>query len=65
MSDLEASGIPCTVSAVTRPIDGIVVGQLFDRALVKCALAAGCDPFGENGEFHTLARVWDSHSLGR
>ena len=59
LDDLETSGIPCTVSAVPEPIDGIAVGQAFDRALVERALSAGWDPFGENGEFHTLARVWE------
>ena len=58
ISDLEASGVSCVVSAVTEPARGIVeVGDEFGRALMERA-APLIDAFGEAGEFHTLARVW-------
>ena len=65
-ADLEESGVPCVISAVTGAAGegefarGLVVGEtLFSRALMAQADAAGCDAFGERGEFHTLARVWE------
>ncbi len=58
MDDLEASGAVCEVSAVTKEAGSIVrVGQRFDRAMMT-ALPACIDRFGENGEFHTLVKVW-------
>ena len=58
MDDLEASGAVCEVSAVTEEALGVVrVGQRFDRAMMA-ALPEGIDRFGENGEFHTLVKVW-------
>ncbi len=57
MDDLQASGVPCTVSAVTTTKTQIRVGDRFDRAFVA-DLPDGIDAFGENGEFHTLAEVW-------
>ncbi len=58
MDDLEASGAVCEVSAVTEDALGVVrVGQRFDRAMMT-ALPEGIDRFGENGEFHTLVKVW-------
>lgn len=58
MDDLEASGAVCEVSAVTEEARGVVqVGQRFDRALMT-ALPERVDRFGENGEFHTLVKVW-------
>ena len=58
MDDLEASGAVCEVSAVTEEASGVVrVGQRFDRALMT-ALPERIDRFGENGEFHTLVKVW-------
>ena len=36
---------------------GIVVGAVYTPALAAAAVAVGADAFGENGEFHTLARV--------
>ena len=58
MDDLEASGAVCEVSAVTEEALGVVrVGQRFDRALMT-ALPERVDRFGENGEFHTLVKVW-------
>ena len=60
--DLENSGVPCFVTAVTEEKwekAGIVVGALYGPKLAAKAVAAGADAFGENGEFHTLARVWE------
>ncbi len=58
IADLEASGVPCEVSAVTEPAEGVVeVGDEFGRAMME-RLPDSIDPFGENGEFHTLAKVW-------
>ena len=59
IADLEASGVICEVSAVTEAAEGVVaVGERFDRAMMG-RLPDGVDPFGENGEFHTLVRVWE------
>jgi diphthamide synthase (EF-2-diphthine--ammonia ligase) len=60
--DLEKSGVPCLVTAVTETRcenAGVVVGAVYDRKLAAVAFAVGADAFGENGEFHTLARVWE------
>lgn len=58
MADLEASGIVCEVSAVTdEALGALVPGQRFDREAMM-RLPDGVDRFGENGEFHTLAKVW-------
>ena len=58
MADLEASGIVCEVSAVTdAALGALVPGQRFDREAMS-RLPDGVDRFGENGEFHTLAKVW-------
>lgn len=59
MADLEASGIVCEVSAVTdAALGALVPGQRFDREVMS-RLPDGVDRFGENGEFHTLAKVWE------
>lgn len=59
IADLEASGVTCEVSAVTEPAEGIVaVGDRFDRTMME-RLPESIDPFGENGEFHTLVKVWE------
>ena len=58
MADLEASGIVCEVSAVTdAALGALVPGQRFDREAMS-RLPDGVDRFGENGEFHTLVKVW-------
>ncbi|NRB73646.1 MAG: hypothetical protein HRU46_04760 [Verrucomicrobiales bacterium] len=60
IDDLEASSIVCEVSAVTPDAKNAVqIGDHFNRALME-SLPEGVDRFGENGEFHTLARVWDT-----
>ena len=59
IADLEASGVMCEISAVTEAaVGGVAVGERFDRAMMA-RLPDGIDPFGENGEFHTLVRVWE------
>ena len=59
IAELEASGVVCEVSAVTAPAEGVVeVGARFDHAMIA-RLPDGIDAFGENGEFHTLAKVWE------
>eukprot|EP00892_Ulva_mutabilis_P011639 jgi/Ulvmu1/8848/UM049_0030.1 len=61
MRELESCGVPCVVSAVAEEGEGVVEeGERFGPALRERALAAGIDGFGENGEFHTLACVWDA-----
>ncbi|MDE0357280.1 MAG: DUF5522 domain-containing protein [Gammaproteobacteria bacterium] len=58
MADLEASGVICEVSAVTdAALGALAVGQRFDREAMM-RLPDGVDRFGENGEFHTLVKVW-------
>ena len=52
-ADLRASGVPCDVSATT--VDTVAVGQRFG----EFETPLGLDAFGERGEFHTLARVWE------
>ena len=52
-ADLRASGVPCDVSATT--VDTVTVGQRFG----EFETPHGLDAFGERGEFHTLARVWE------
>lgn len=60
IAELETCGVPCVVSSVTEDGKGVVeVGERFTRELWKRARAAGKDGFGENGEFHTLAKVWE------
>ena len=54
-ADLRASGVPCEVSAVTVDCDAIRVGARFGEFTTPPEL----DAFGERGEFHTLARVWE------
>jgi len=61
-ADLRESGVPCTVSAVAdarAEAAGAVVGAEFAPGLRSRLRAAGLDEFGERGEFHTLARVWE------
>ncbi len=61
MSDLEESGVPCIISAVTEAAtDFVRVGDRFDRELIG-RLPSGIDPFGEHGEFHTLVRLWEKN----
>jgi ATP-binding cassette subfamily B (MDR/TAP) protein 1 len=57
LQDLEASGTPCRVCASNT--DDTRAGDLFDAAF-RAQLKPETDLFGENGEFHTLAEVWDA-----
>ncbi|MEM7099449.1 MAG: DUF5522 domain-containing protein [Pseudomonadota bacterium] len=59
MDDLEASGITCEVSAVTEAAEKLIKpGDIYNRSLFE-RLSRDVDGFGENGEFHTLAKVWE------
>ena len=59
LADLERSGVPCEVCAATgdHPAQ---VGANFDASLVEELERFGIDPFGENGEFHSVAKVWEA-----
>lgn len=61
-ADLRASGVRCTVCAIASEVaSGLcTVGDDFNDALRLRFQAAGLDGFGENGEVHTLARVWEA-----
>jgi len=60
MKDLEASTVPCILSAAPNDNhkDVVKVGDTFGRDYARKVEAAGLDSFGENGEFHTVAQVW-------
>lgn len=50
-------GLRARLSCVdTTQLDGAFSGRDFDDALLR-DLPAGCDPCGENGEFHTLVHA--------
>lgn len=53
LDELEASGAEVVISASDCP--SLPVGTIFDRAALP-ALPPDVDPWGENGEFHTLVR---------
>jgi len=59
MDDLEASQVPCIISGSS--VESIPVGTPFTRELYdKCQREEeGLDGFGEQGEFHSLAKVWE------
>jgi diphthamide synthase (EF-2-diphthine--ammonia ligase) len=61
-AELRASGVRCTVSAVASEDAAALcsVGDEFNDALRLRLQVAGLDGFGENGEVHTLARVWEA-----
>jgi len=58
LEDLEASKVPCQVSGSTRE-EEVSVGTIFDRKLYEGLVNTNIDSFGECGEFHSLAMVWD------
>jgi ABC-type Fe3+-hydroxamate transport system substrate-binding protein/diphthamide synthase (EF-2-diphthine--ammonia ligase) len=58
--DLEASKVPCIVSSST--VDHIRVGDVYSREFAQ-RLPECVDRFGENGEFHTVAQVWEVDRL--
>lgn len=52
--EMQRNGLIAHLSCVdTTQLDGAYAGHAFDAALLD-ALPEGCDPCGENGEFHTL-----------
>jgi ribosome-associated toxin RatA of RatAB toxin-antitoxin module len=57
--DLVASQVPCEVSSSTIG-DVVVAGEPYDEKFRrKIELEhPSVDLFGENGEFHSLAKVW-------
>eukprot|EP00928_Gymnodinium_smaydae_P028031 TRINITY_DN21493_c0_g1_i1.p1 TRINITY_DN21493_c0_g1~~TRINITY_DN21493_c0_g1_i1.p1 ORF type:complete len:689 (-),score=78.22 TRINITY_DN21493_c0_g1_i1:133-2199(-) len=55
--DLEKSGVPCVVSASSN--DTVKEGDVFGRDVYQRAVSNGVDGFGERGEFHSLAKVWE------
>eukprot|EP00536_Pseudo-nitzschia_multiseries_P005653 jgi/Psemu1/190979/e_gw1.108.65.1 len=57
LDDLKASTVPCQVSGSTR--EEIPVGTMFDTKLYDRLVNTGIDGFGECGEFHSLAMVWE------
>ena len=61
-AQLAASCVPCTVCAVASAEAAALcaVGDAYDETLRARLEAAGLDGFGENGELHTLARVWEA-----
>lgn len=60
MVDLERSKAAVTISAVSKGDRQIKIGSTFNRQLMKNAKSIGWDEFGEQGEFHTLVRVWET-----
>jgi len=53
LDDLKRSGATCEVSAVAEGLNSIKISDRFDEHFVA-RLPEAVDPFGENGEFHTL-----------
>ena len=58
LEDLEASKVPCKVSGTTVEKD-VPLGTIFDRKLFERLVDSKIDGFGECGEFHSLAMVWE------
>ena len=58
ISDLEASKVPIVLSAITVDNDMLKKGVTFDRQLMNDVASLGMDGFGEEGEFHSIAKVW-------
>ena len=69
LEDLKASETPCTVCAIgdaqcwSDQPPCVRIGETFDAALAQRLAEAGADRFGENGEFHTLAEVWNAPTM--
>jgi diphthamide synthase (EF-2-diphthine--ammonia ligase) len=57
MDDLMKSHVKCEVTS--SMVDGLSVGLVFNQNLLN-ELPDNVDGFGENGEFHTLAQVWET-----
>uniref|UniRef100_A0A7S0ZNQ1 Uncharacterized protein n=1 Tax=Noctiluca scintillans TaxID=2966 RepID=A0A7S0ZNQ1_NOCSC len=45
--------------STSPPAPLVQVGEFFDRALLARLEEGSWDTFGENGEFHSLALVWE------
>jgi diphthamide synthase (EF-2-diphthine--ammonia ligase) len=58
MDDLEASNVPCKVSGSTLEKE-VPLGTPFNRKLYERLVDSDIDGFGECGEFHSLAMVWE------
>ena len=64
LADLARSGTPCEVCAIgdencwSGKPPCVTIGERFDASLAERVGQEGADRFGENGEFHTLAKVW-------
>jgi ATP-binding cassette subfamily B (MDR/TAP) protein 1 len=56
MRDLEQSGVEVIIAATTK--QGVQVGEKFDSHLHHRVEGLDMDGFGENGEFHSIAKVW-------
>lgn len=57
INDLQSSGIQVTLSASTR--DDVKVDDQFNAEFIeKVKALKNIDLFGENGEYHTVAKVW-------
>ena len=73
MEDLELSKVPIKIAACTvgekadekkEAKDKIcttvaTVGTMFNREIYEQVVKEGFDGFGENGEFHSIAQVWE------
>ncbi|CAJ1965003.1 unnamed protein product [Cylindrotheca closterium] len=57
LNDLEKSQVPCFITGSTNV--QVKVGTEFTRFFYQEVVAAKLDGFGENGEFHSLAKVWE------
>ena len=55
-ADLQRSAIEINVSASTK--DFVKCGEAYNESLLERARREGYDAFGENGEFHTVVKVW-------
>jgi diphthamide synthase (EF-2-diphthine--ammonia ligase) len=58
LEDLEASQVPCKVSATTREKE-VPMDVPFNRELYDRLVHSDIDGFGERGEFHSLVMVWE------
>jgi diphthamide synthase (EF-2-diphthine--ammonia ligase)/ABC-type hemin transport system substrate-binding protein len=57
MDDLMKSQVTCELTS--SMVGALSVGLVFNRNLLN-ELPDNVDGFGENGEFHTIAQVWDT-----
>lgn len=58
LEDLEKSSVQVDIAASTK--DYIAVDQKFSRNVMKSIAENNGDTFGENGEFHTVVKVWET-----